>query len=605
MTFDRRSLLLSGMAGVVATAMPASIALAAKPPGNPDEGFARLLRRHTHAFLHRSPEEATGLGYDTGANASLRARLDDRSQAAREADRAAITIALADLDEIDVLALSKPAQLDHAVARFVYETLADTLGRYGYVDANLRPSPYIVSQMNGAYYWLPDFIGGTHPLESAADVAAWHDRLAALAVALDQETDRIRIDAAAGVIPPGFVIDRAVRQIEALRNAPPRQSALMAKAIARAEAAGLGDIGTRGEAIFAKAIAPALDRQAETLKALRAKSVETAGCWRLPDGDAYYASALRANTTAAISPEELHREGLDQCAALIAEIDAGLKAQGLSKGSVGDRIKALNADPRFTVSDDDAGRAQIIKAAEDTLARVRERLSGAFSAVEIDPLVVRRIPVAIENGAPGAFYSEGVAGQPGTYSLNLKTPGEHPLWRLPTLTHHEGIPGHHYQASVLRHGSALPLFRKLVRFSAYTEGWALYAQQVADELGVYEGDPFGRIGYLQSELFRAARIVVDTGLHHKRWSREEAVQWMVDNAGESPESTDREVVRYAVYPGQACSFKVGANRIVAAREAARARLGARFDIRGFHDLVLRSGPVPMAVLEEAARQWMA
>ncbi|PXW74446.1 uncharacterized protein (DUF885 family) [Blastomonas natatoria] len=604
MTLDRRSLLLSGMAGAVATALPTSLALAAKQPGNPDEGFARLLRRHAHAFLHRSPEEATGMGYDTGANSSLRGRLDDRSQAAREADKAAIAIALAELDEIDVLALSRPAQIDHAVASFVYQTLADTLGRYGYVDANLRPSPYIVSQMNGAYYWLPDFIGSTHPIENDSDISAWYDRLAALAIALDQETDRIRIDVAAGVIPPGFVIDRTVRQIEALRDAPPRTSSLMARAIARAAAAGLGDIATRGEAIFRQQIAPALDRQANALKALRAQSVETAGCWRLPDGDAYYASALRANTTSTVTPEELHRQGLDQCAALIAEIDAGLKAQGLTKGSVGDRIKALNADPRFTVSDDDAGRAQLLKAAEASLDSVRERLSGAFSAVEIDPLVVRRIPVAIENGAPGAFYSEGTAGQPGTYSLNLKNPGEHPLWRLPTLTHHEGIPGHHYQASVLRHGSALPLFRKIVRFSAYTEGWALYAQQVADELGVFEGDPFGRIGYLQSELFRAARIVVDTGLHHKRWSREEAVQWMVDNAGESPESTDREVVRYAVYPGQACSFKVGANRIVAAREAARARLGAKFDIHGYHDLVLRSGPVPMAVLEEAASQWM-
>ncbi|WP_246616979.1 DUF885 domain-containing protein [Sphingomonas yunnanensis] len=597
---DRRQFLVSSAVGLLTAALPAEAAT-----GADDAALAELLQRHSEAYLARSPEEATANDFDTGAHAALRGRLDDRSLAARALDRAAIRVARAQLAGIDRARLSPRSALDHDVARFVYDTLDDLLGRYGYVDGNLRPSPYVVSQMNGAYYWLPDFIGSRHPIDDAADVDAWRARLAALPAALDQETDRIRHDAAIGVVPPGFVIAKTVAQIGALRDGAPLESALLAPALARIRAKGLGDRDDAALAVFRTSIAPALDRQAAALATLAPRAVDTAGVWRLPDGEAYYAAACRANTTAALTPAELHETGLAQCAALAAEIDASLRTQGLSRGSVGERIAALNADARFRVSDDDAGRARLLAIADTALRRVIERLPRAFGNVAVDPIVVRRIPVAIEGGAPGAFYSEGSKGEPGVFSLNLKTPAEHTTWRLPTLAHHEGVPGHHFQYSVLAHSPALPLFRRMVRFSAYTEGWALYAQQVADELGIFEADPFGRIGYLQSELFRAARIVVDTGIHYKRWTKEQAVAWMVEHAGEQPLATEREVTRYCVYPGQACSFKVGANRIVAARERARRAMGARFDVRGFHDLVLQSGPVPLAVLEQAVASWSA
>jgi uncharacterized protein (DUF885 family) len=566
-----------------------------------DARLAAMLQRHSEAYLRRSPEEATGNGFDTGANAALRARLDDRSLGARGADQAAIKQALAQLGSIRVASLSARGRLDHDVALFVYQTLDDLLGRYGYVDGNLRPSPYVVSQMNGAYYWLPDFIGSRHPIDTAQDVEAWLGRLSAFAVALDQESERIRHDAGLGVISPDFVLVRTITQIKALRDGAPEQSALIAPALRRVRAKGLGDVSARAFAIFRDQIQPALSRQIAALEALAPRADDRAGVWKLPDGDAYYAAAVRSNTTVDTSPAELHRIGLDQCRAITAEIDTLLRAQGLTSGSVIDRIAALNSDARFRVSDDDAGREQLLALATGQLDAISARLSGAFKPHAIKPIVVRRISPTIEAGAPGAFYSEGAPGEPGVYSLNLKNPAEHVTWRLPTLTHHEGIPGHHYQASVLSEAPALPLFRRMVRFSAYTEGWALYAQQVADELGIYENDPFGRIGYLQSNLFRAARIVVDTGLHHHRWTKAQAVAWMVENAGEQPEATDREVTRYAVYPGQACSFKVGANALVAAREKARAALGASFDVKAFHALVLESGPMPMTVLDAAAQ----
>lgn len=596
---DRRGF-LNGGAGVALSAFSGVPALA---QGDADAALRTLLDRHMAAFMRRSPEEATGANADVGANADLRAKLDDRSIGARAADTSAIRVARAQLAAIDVKRLSPRAAQDHGVASFVYETLADLLERYGYVDANLRPSPYVVSQMNGAYYWLPDFIGSRHPIDSRADVVAWLARLDALATVLDQETARIRADAAIGVSPPGFVIDRTARQIEGLRDADAATSALIAPALKRIAAQRLGEMQATAVSIFRSRIAPALDRQAAALKSLRASASDVAGVWRLPDGESYYAAAVRSNTTVATEPAELHRIGLEQCRELLGRIDTLLKRQGQATGPITERLKALNNDTRFKVSDDDTGRAKLVALAEAQLALVTARLPQAFGTATVDPIVVRRVPVAIENGAPGAFYSEGAPGQPGVYSLNLKNPDEHATWRLPTLTHHEGIPGHHYQYSVLAHAPALPLFRRVARFSAYTEGWALYAQQVAAELGVFEGDPYGEIGFLQSQLFRAARIVVDTGLHHHRWTKEQAVAWMVENAGEQQDATEREVTRYAVYPGQACSFKVGANAILAARERARASMGRRFDVRRFHDLVLTAGPMPMSVLDVAVDGW--
>lgn len=588
-----------------AAAMALGIPLRALAADGPDAALAALLQRHAEAYLRRTPEEAAGRQRASGAP---QLRLDDRSQAARLNDRAAVRQALAELNRIDRALLSPKAALDHDVARFVYASLDDLLGRPGTVDLNLRPTPYVVSQMGGAWYWLPGGLGARQPLASRMDVEHWLARLALYGPALDQETDRIRIDAAAGVTPPAFIIDRTLPPLQALRDEDPARSRLTAPLLARIAAQGLGDVSARAEAIVRLGIVPALDRQIAALQALRPRASDVGGVWRLPDGDAWYASALKANTTTDIAPGDLHRDGLAQCRALSAEIDRLLKAEGLTQGSVGARLAALDTDPRFAAAGDD-GRARLLALAERQIAATTARLGAAFHTVNFHPVEVRRMDTAVEAGSPGAMYlglgSAGPNGAIGRVAVNLLHPEENAAWRIPTLMHHEGVPGHHYQASVMAGAPGLPLFRQLVRFSAWTEGWALYAEQVADELGVYADNPFGRIGALQSQLFRAARIVVDTGLHHERWSQAQAAAWMIENAGEPPQATDREIARYCVYPGQACSFKVGANRIHAAREAARARMGSRFDVRDFHDLVLKAGPVPMAVLEASVARWAA
>lgn len=600
---NRRTLIRSAVAATLAAGGGLPAFAANDSSHGAAHGLDALLQRLAEDYLRRSPEEATQYEFDVGANAGLRSQLDDRSLSASAKDRESATRALADLSRIDRAKLDASARLDYDTAVFVYSTLKDQTARYGTVDINLRPSPYPVSQMNGTYYWLPETIGSRHPLESAGDVEAYYARLTALGRALDQETDRIRHDAGIGVIPPSFVITRTLGQIQALRQTPPAQTAMIGPAVERAKAKKLGDVGPRAEEIFRSTIVPALTRQIQALEALAPKSKTSAGVWALPDGEAYYASAVRSNTTTSVAPGELHERGLELVADITSQLDRSLRQQGLTSGSVGERIKALDKAPRFLVPDTDAGREQLLAAARKMIDSIRALLPKGFQTIPKDELLVKRIPVAIENGAPGAFYSDGVGGQPGTFSLNLKEPAELPLWRLPTLTHHEGIPGHHFQFSVLRAAGELPLFRRLVRFSAYTEGWALYAERVADELGIYDDNPAGRIGLLQSELFRAARIVVDTGIHHHRWTREQAVKWMMDNAGEPVTAAEREIDRYCVYPGQACSFMVGATEIRTARERARQHMGARFDVRAFHDLVLRSGPVPIDVLHSAVDQW--
>jgi uncharacterized protein (DUF885 family) len=590
----RRDLLAGAAALGMASPLAACAGAVTGPRAQPgagggigDAALAALLEGHAQALR---AEEG-------GAD-----RLADYSLAARARHGQTTAQRLTELGRIDRASLSAGSALDYDTARFVYEAMADQYGRYGFSDINLRPSPYVVSQMNGAYYWLPDGIGGRSPMKDASDADRYLDKLNQFAVALDQETEQIRHDAGLNVIPPDFILRKTLAQIAALRDASPTENALTTSALERAREAGVANLDARAGAIFVERIAPALQRQSDALAGLQPRADARAGVWAKPDGEAYYVSALHSNTTASYAPGELHQLGLTWVAELSGEIDRLLRAQGLTEGAVGARMSALDRDPRFLKPDTEGGRQEIIDYANQRLTRVKGLLSRGFTATPDRPVEVRRVSPAIQNGAPGGFYSASSdPAQPSVIYINLRSVEENALWRIPTLLHHEGIPGHHFQDSVLREAGELSQFRRTVRFSAWTEGWALYAEQLADEIGAFEGDPVGRIGYLQGQLFRACRVVVDTGIHHARWTREQAIDWMVTHAGEHRDAAEREIDRYCVYPGQACSFMVGKQQIVASREEARRRMGARFDLRRFNDFVLASGPLPMDVLAQAVR----
>ncbi|HEX8217464.1 MAG TPA: DUF885 domain-containing protein, partial [Allosphingosinicella sp.] len=314
-----------------------------------------------------------------------------------------------------------------------------------------------------------------------------------------------------------------------------------------------------------------------------------------------------ANNTTTMTGDEVHQMGLDQVRDLHSRLDTLLRGQGYTNGSVGERINALNREDRFLFPNTDAGRAELLASLNRQIAQMTPLLPRMFNTLPRAALEIRRVPVEIEAGAPGGYYQGAPLdnSRPGIYYINLKDTHEWPKLGLPTLTWHEGVPGHHFQISIAREAGELPIYRRTGGFSAYSEGWALYAERVADELGIYENDPFGKIGYLQSYLFRATRLVVDSGLHHKRWSREQAIRWMVDNAAEPEGSAVREIERYSVWPGQATAYKIGQTVIERLRAEAERRMGGRFDIKAFHDNILLGGAMPLTVLERRVREWMA
>jgi uncharacterized protein (DUF885 family) len=356
-------------------------------------------------------------------------------------------------------------------------------------------------------------------------------------------------------------------------------------------------------AICDKAVRPALERQAEALKAARVGATHDAGVWKLPQGDAYYAWQLQVNA-GNFTADELHKTGLENNADLSAQMDKLLRAQGLTQGTVGERMNALGRSKKFLYPATDEGRRDLLAYLNGRIAAMRERLDRAFGSRPKTEVIIRRVPEEIQDGAPQGYEEDGSLDgtRPATYYINLKDMGNWPRFSLPSLTFHETVPGHVLQGA---YGQRLPLIRSLLEFNAYAEGWALYAEQLGDELGLYDDDPFGRLGYLQSIQFRACRLVVDTGLHAKRWSREQAIAYFRAQTGSPEDAMRGEVDRYCVTPGQACGYKVGHNEINRLRAKAKATLGAKFDLRKFDDTVVGCGSVPLTVLDGLVDAWIA
>ena len=597
---DRR---LFCLASAAAIALPRG-ASAAAPVQPADAAFARMLDGFYRAALDESPTLATSLGVDTGTRAPAKGRLDDASLAGVVRRKRVVAAQLAQLRRIDRARLSPAAAINYDAV--LYDTAgtdeADRRFAYGGVGAG---SPYVLSQLNGAYAGTPDFLDSQHVIETAADCEAYLSRLDAFAGVMDQEVERVRHDVGMGVVPPDFAIDGALAQMKVLRQ-PAASSTLVTSLETRAHAKGIaGDWQRRASTVYDGRVVPALDRQMALLASLRSKAMHDAGVWRLPDGEAYYAASLRAATTTDLSPDEVHRLGLDVTRELTARADTLFRKLGLTKGTVAERYAALFKDPRYLYPNTDAGKAKEIADLNALVQAMQQRLPAYFATLPKTPLEIRRIPAATEAGA-STHYTEGSLDgtRPGIYWLNLRDTAEAPFWDMPTTTFHEGIPGHHLQITLQRE-SPLPMYRKILFFSAYVEGWALYAEQLADEMGFYRDQPAWELGYIHDALLRSGRLVVDTGIHAKRWSREQAVATLSGIDGDPVSLSEQEIERYAVSPGQACSYMVGKVSILRLREKAKAALGARFDIGRFHDAVLLPGALPLKVLEARVDAFVA
>ena len=604
--FSRREVVATLSAGAATIALPGCAPKVTGPARiATDPAATSLLDSYAENLLALQPESATSLGLDAAARAALRSRLSDRSPAGQQRIAAILRADLASAQAIDTNALSHPIRTSVEVVRSAYRTALDGLALpYGDVAVGgWRNTPYVVIQNVGAYLDVPRFLDADHPIRNAADAEAYLARLESFPAQLDGELLRLKATAAQGVIAPSFLIDKATGQLRQSVKAA-RSGGGLVESIVRRTKDIHGNWGPRAAAIARHKVAPALQRQLDELDRQRKFATTDAGMWARPGGDAFYAWALRASTTTRLTPDEIHAMGLEQVAELQAQMNVILNGLGMTKGTVGARMTALGDDPRFLFPDNDRGRAEILAFIQQRLTKIRAVMPRAFATLVKGTLEVRRLPPEEEPGAPGAYGGPGsIDGLiPGKFWINLGTTKLHSRYSLPTLTHHEAIPGHVWQGE---YSNQLPTIRAMLAFNAYSEGWALYGEQLADELGVYDGDPVGRLGYLQSIAFRACRLVVDTGLHAKRWTRRQAIDWFATTNGSGRDEVSSEVDRYCSWPGQACGYKVGMNEINRQRTRARAALGTRYDLRQFNDTVVKGGNVPLDVLAKNVDAYIA
>jgi uncharacterized protein (DUF885 family) len=599
---NRRELLSS--AASAALAYSVFPAFAAEP--DPAAQLNALMDTFFQENLNANPESATLLGFDKGANAGLKSKLRDETLAGKAHAKALNASQLSRLKAIDASKLTGMDKVNYDTAIYVGESRA-AIEAFDFGGTSFGPSPYAVSQLTGAYQTFPDFIDTKHKIETAEDCDAYLSRLDAFAGQLDGDSERMKHDAAEGVVPPDFLLDRTLEQMTAFRTTADK-SLLVTSIATRAKAKGLSDdYAKKAAAIYDAKIGPAMDRQIAQAKAMRATAVSDAGVWRLKDSEAYYAALLHSATTTNMSSAQIHQLGLDQAAEITARIDTLLKAQGMTKGTVSERILALYHDPKSIYPNTDAGKEDEIAYCNQRLAEIRPKLPTMFNRVPTYAFEVRRVPIATEAGAASAF-SQGPAidgSRPGIVYFNLHDSAEWPKWALSTTVFHEGLPGHQLEGGLALSNKNLPLLRKTIGFSGYAEGWALYAEQLADEIGMYDDDPLGRIGYLNFQLFRANRCIVDTGIHSLKWTRDQAIRYFVDNGGNAPGFATREVERYCATPGQACSYKIGHTVWTKARDRAKTALGARYNIKDFHTAGLDCGRVPLDVLDGVIDRYIA
>ena len=590
-----------------AAALPVLVRAAPAQAVPATEAQAKALLSIGENLLRTSPGGATSLGIDIGVRAPYRYRLEDRSAAGQARTAAIISADLARANSIDTSKLPFSTRTSIEVVKSAYRTALEGFDLpYGDVAVGgWRNTPYVVIQNVGAYIDTPQFLDTDHPVENKSDAEAYLARLAQYPRQLDGELGRMRAARAKGLVPPRFLIDKALSQLDiALKNSQ-GGGTIVDSLVRRTKEKGIaGDWEARARKIAVSEVAPALQRQIDELKAERSKATDIAGMWSRPHGDEYYRWALKASTTTTLSPDEVHRMGLEQLAELQGRMDPILKSLGYTQGTVGERMQALAKDPRFKFSEGEKGRDEIKAYIQERIALIRAQLPRAFNTMVPGHLEVKRMSPEQEPGAPAAYGGAGsIDGKiPGKFWINLRTTDLHSKYSLPDLAAHEAIPGHVWQGE---YANKLPLIRTLLAFNAYSEGWALYAEQLVDELGVYDDFPVGRLGYLQSIAFRCCRLVVDTGLHAKRWTRQQGVDFFVQKNGSNPLEVASEVDRYCSWPGQACGYKVGHSTINRLRDHAKAALGPKYDLRAFDVAVVLGGNVPMDVLARNVDDYIA
>ncbi|MGY6635773.1 MAG: DUF885 domain-containing protein [Erythrobacter sp.] len=605
MSYTRRQT-LAGIGGVSALALLPACAHAGAPlakGATANTAADAALDRIAYAMLAHEPGRATGLGVDVGKYADWRGTFGTPGEAGENDYAATLRRLLGEARSYPREGLTPDQVTGFEVVESAFAKALEGMALpYGSVAVgSWRNAPYNVIQNVGGYLDYPRFFGSTQPLRESNDVVHYVSRISEIPAILAAETDQLKANRSMGLVPPDFLLDKTITQMEAaIRGAEESYAGPL-----EASEFGGNDMALRAvKTIIAQGIQPTLAAQLEEIKAQRAIANSHAGMWAQPRGDEYYAWAVSASTTTALTPDEIHEQGLEELAELHGQMDVILKELGYTQGSVGARMRALAEDPAYKFSPGDEGRAEIIAFIEDRIAWITAQMPRAFTQLVNPPLEVRRLPLAEELGAPGAYGGAGSkdGSIPGRMWINLRTTDLHRKYDLADLTFHESIPGHVWEGEF---SNRLPLIRSILAFNAFSEGWALYAEQLADELGAYDDFKVGRLGYLQSLAFRACRLVVDTGLHHKRWTREQGRRFFVEENGSKVDEVASEVDRYCSWPGQACGYKIGHTEIVAQRARAQSELGARYDLRAFNTAVVLGGNAPLDVMANTVSRYIA
>ena len=481
------------------------------------------------------------------------------------------------------------------------------------VDAEMKHSGYRVNQISGVTVNLPEFLTDAHAIIDRRSADRYLSRLSEFGRVLREVRDRVIDDRNHGVIPPDFVIEKSLTGMRRFISEGAAQNVLVTDFASRLSE--VDEISAEDQAVLvmdaqarvASEVIPGYEGMIALFEEFATQTNHDAGIWRIPNGEAIYRHRLRSSTTTDYTPDEIHDIGLAEVVRIEGEMHAILDAQQIPDGDIATRVRVVMEDPSQQFANTDAGREEMIAYLESFDAKVMARVADFFITIPPQPLEIVRVPVHAQDSSAGGYYSSPAldGSRPGRFYINQKNTADNPRWTLPTLMIHEGSPGHHFQLSASQLIEDVPLLRRLSPFNAFTEGWALYSERIAKtDMGLYDDDPLGDLGRLQAEMFRAVRLVVDTGIHAKRWSREEAIDYMLAKTGMTEDEVTREIERYSVWPGQATGYKTGQLAILELREAAEAALGESFDIRQFHELLLMNGAMPLALLKDQVTAWI-
>ena len=579
----------------------------------PDELFDAAAEKMTSAFFSHVPEAATQLGLPDDVVPGTSRRMMDRSRAGDSARVDALEDALASLKAIDAAALTPDRQRTHATLTMIFDGM---LAPSRVVDYGTTAGawtawymPFPIAQNSGPTVDIPNFLNSQQPVNNAADAEVFLERLSTVKGALDGALESYRYGVQQGAIAPDFIVQKSLAVVEAFGKPAADQNAIYLAFSEKLKKAGVEnaeDYSDRALQIISDDVLPAYQRIADYLGEIQSSAPHEAGMWRLPNGDALYAAMIRHMTDSNLSADDVHQTGLDEVERITAEMDAILRSEGYAEGSVGDRMQQLNVDPRFLYANDADGKAQLLSDVRAYVADMYTRLPELFRRLPEHKVEVLAIPEFSQDSAPMGYYNSPApdGSRPGYYFINLRDTALHPSWTLPTLSYHEALPGHHLDGASAMERETPPI-EKALWSNTSGEGWALYAELLASEIGVYAADPYGDLGRLQAELHRAVRLVTDTGMHAKKWSREQAIDYMVTTEGLDEATATSEIERYVIWPAQALGYKLGQLKIVALREEAKAALGDAFDIRDFNQQVLDVASAPLPFIESTVRTWIA